>query len=130
MPSRRFSSAGSLHHEERRGGGEVFWPVGVEEWIYRLVGEGNDREPVTRRPDIDLAYRFIHYRAAQIFAQSHRPEADHRMRLTAGRSASQLRAGFLHIAQEPGNEISRQERRVGRDADDMGAVRAMVGRPV
>ncbi len=102
----------------------------VEERVDRLVGEGDRGEAMAPGPLIDLANAFRVHRTAQIFAQPHRPQADHRMRLTARGGAGEIGAGLVEPLREAGDEIPRQKRRVGRNADDQRAIRPVLRRPI
>ena len=79
-------------------------------------------------PLIDFADAFFDHRMAQVVAQPHRPQADHRMRLPPRGGAGDIGLRCFDLDGEPRHEIFWQKRRVGRDADDISAIRAMRAR--
>jgi len=88
--------------------------VDVEKRIGRAVAEVDGRQTITRRPLIDLANTAAN-RGAQLLAERHGPEAEHRVRATGGAGAGQVAAFLLECALQPVDEIERLLRQVDAD---------------
>src|SRR5215472_2488171 len=85
---------------------------------------------MTRRPFVDLTYAVVDNCAAEILAQPQRPESKHWVGAAGRGSASQIRLCGLARCRKTGDEISRQKRRICRNAGDKGGVGAVYCSPI
>src|SRR3569832_1216885 len=103
------SRSAAIKRSQAIGLRDIFLGVGIEEWIQWRRRPGNCCQWITRGPAVDLPHALDDQRLAQLVAQAHAPEADHRMCLVAGGSNCKYgnlgNSGLL----EPGHQIARQE---------------------
>jgi hypothetical protein len=87
--------------------------------------EKTRHQAVTPGPQIGLADCLVDHRPAEVLAQPYRPQAEDGVGAIARCGAGEIRAGGSEPIGEACDQIEGQERRIGGDADNEGAVRPL-----